>query len=264
MTCDIIQKTEVADILYNNGIDPSLVCHLIKHPNYEKWELVSQLVSSQLDADRPDYLMRDSYFTGVVYGRIELHRIANTFEVWHGDTNYPFNGTAVISPKGIGAVENYILGRHLMYSRVYYHKMVRGMELLLSRVFKRASELPDDKTGLSRVIRQDVKTTPSLLYRMDDCSCVGLFHEWTNSEDKVLKDLSTRILDRRPLKSITISTERCTKLGFVKLGKIQASWKVVGTTKTITVLRTVMKSQHTMFTPPTSWKTRTSIRRQVT
>ena len=220
MTCDIIQNTEVADILYNNGIDPSLVCDLIMHTHSKEWALVSQLVSSQLDADRLDYLMRDSYFTGVVYGKIELHRIANTLEVWHDDANYPFKGTAVISPKGIGAVENYILGRHLMYGGVYFHKMVRGMESLLSGVFRRASELPDGKTGLSRVIKQDVKTTPSLLYGMDDCSCIGLFHEWTNSEDEVLKDLSTRILDRRPLKSVTVSTERYLKLGALKLGKL--------------------------------------------
>ena len=184
------------------------------------WALVSQLVSSQLDADRLDYLLRDSYFTGAVYGRIDLYRIANTLEIWRGDTDDPFNGTAVTSPKGIGAVENYVLGRHLMYDGVYFHKTSRGMESLLSGVFTRASELPDGKTGLSRVIRQDVRTTPDLLYGMDDCSCIGLFHEWTNSEDKILRDLTTRILERRPLKSVTISTERYIELGGVKQGKL--------------------------------------------
>ena len=220
MTCEIIQKTKVADILSGHGIDPPLVRDLIKHTHTKEWALVSQLVSSQLDADRLDYLLRDSYFTGAVYGRIDLYRIANTLEIWRGDTDDPFNGTAVTSPKGIGAVENYVLGRHLMYDGVYFHKTSRGMESLLSGVFRRASELPDDKTGLSRVMRQDVKTAPDLLYRMDDCSCIGLFHEWTNSEDEILKDLSTRILDRRPLKSITISTERFAKLGAMKLGKL--------------------------------------------
>ena len=220
MTCEIIQKTEVADTLSDNGIDPSLVCDLIRHTHAKKWTLVSQLVSSQLDADRLDYLLRDSYFTGVVYGRIELHRIANTLEIWRSSTDDVFNGTAVTSPKGIGAVENYILGRHLMYGGVYFHKMSRGMESLLSGVFRRASELSDDETGLSRVIMQDEKTTPDMLYKMDDCSCMGLLHEWTNSKDEVLKDLSARILNRRPLKSITISTKRYAKLGAMKLGKL--------------------------------------------
>ena len=220
MTCEIIQKTEVTDILSRHGISPPLVCDLIRHTHTKEWTLVSQLVSSQLDADRLDYLLRDSYFTGVVYGRIELYRIANTLEIWRGDTNDPFNDTAVTSPKGIGAVENYVLGRHLMYGGVYFHKMSRGMESLLSGVFRRASELPDDKTRLSRVIRKDAKTTPDLLYHMDDCSCIGLFHEWTNSEDDILKDLSVRILERRPLKSITVSTEKYTTLGAMKLGKL--------------------------------------------
>ena len=220
MTCEIIQKTEVADILSNNGIEPTDVCNLIRHTHPKEWTLVSQLVSSQLDADRLDYLLRDSYFTGVTYGRIELHRIANTLEIWRGGTDDPFNGTAVISPKGIGAVENYVLGRHLMYGGVYFHKMSRGMESLLSGVFRRASKLPDDETGLSRVIKLDEKTTPNLLYKMDDCSCMWLFHEWANSEDGVLKDLSARILDRKPLKSIAISTEKYTRLGAMELGKL--------------------------------------------
>ena len=107
-----------------------------------------------------------------------------------------------------------------MYNGVYFHKMFRGMESLLSGVFRRASELPDDKTGLSRVIRPDVKTTPDLLYGMDDCSCMGLFQEWTNSKDAVLRDLSARILNRKPLKSIAIATGKYTKLGSMKLGKL--------------------------------------------
>ena len=112
------------------------------------WALVSQLVSSQLDADRLDYLLRDSYFTGAVYGRIDLYRIANTLEIWRGGADDPFNGAAVTNPKGIGAVESYVLVRHLMYGGVYFHKTPSGMESLLSGVFTRASELPDGKTGL--------------------------------------------------------------------------------------------------------------------
>lgn len=219
MTCDIIQKTDISDILSSNSIEPSQVCDLIKHTQTKEWGLVSQLISSQLDADRLDYLLRDSYFTGVIYGKIELQRIANTLEVWHGDTNDLFNDTAVVRSKGIGAIENYILGRHLMYGGVYFHKMSRGMESLLSNVFKRASELPDNKTNLSRVINVDVKTTPELLYKMDDYSCMGLFHEWVDSPDCILKDLSRRILNRKPLKSITLSTEKYTQLGALKLGQ---------------------------------------------
>lgn len=231
MTCEIILKTEISDILKNNSIDPQSVCDLINHIHTKEWRLVSQLISSQLDADRLDYLLRDSYFTGVTYGKIELHRIANTLEIWHGDDKDPFNDTAIINPKGISAIENYVLGRHLMYDGVYFHKMSRGMESLLSSVFKRASELPDDKTNLSKVIPLDVKTTPELLYKMDDYSCTGLFHEWMSSDDSILSDLSRRILERKPLKSITLSTEKYTQLGALKLGKLPELVESKGYTK---------------------------------
>src|SRR5207247_9220282 len=133
-------------------IDPPFVCDLLQRQVSPDWLLISQLISSQLDADRLDYLTRDSYFTGVNYGRIDLHRIANTLQIWHGRTGDPFNETANISSKGVAAVEDYILGRYLMYQGVYFHKLSRCMEFLLANVFKRASELPDSDTNLSKVI----------------------------------------------------------------------------------------------------------------
>lgn len=228
MTCSIITDTEIKDILRKYGIDPQSVCDLINHIDSKEWRLVSQLISSQLDADRLDYLMRDSYFTGVNYGRIDLYRIANTMEVWHGESNDPFNDTAIINNKGITAIENYILGRHLMYEGVYFHKLSRCMELLLQKVFKRAAELDDAKTHLSKVIDINTKTTPELLYKMDDYSCTGLFHEWTHSDDTVLKDLSLRILERRRLSSVSVSTEKYTKLGAVKIGKLPSLVEAAG------------------------------------
>lgn len=228
MTCSIITNTEVSDILKKYGIDPHSVCDLINHIDSKEWRLVSQLVSSQLDADRLDYLMRDSYFTGVNYGRIDLYRIANTMEIWHGDSKDPFNDTAIINHKGIGAIENYILGRHLMYEGVYFHKLSRCMELLLQNVFKRAAKLDDSITNLSSVMDINTKTTPELLYEMDDSSCTALFHKWTNSNDDILKDLSIRILERRRLSSVSLSTEKYTKLGAIQIGKLPELVKTAG------------------------------------
>ena len=168
MTGEIISTTEIAEILERHDIEPKLVCDILKHHARRDWRLVSQLVSSQLDADRLDYLSRDSYFTGVNYGKIDIHRIANTLEIWHGDEKDPFNDTVIIKPKGVGAVEHYILGRYLMYEGVYFHKLSRCMEFLLDNVFKRAAELPDNKTNLSKVINVNVETTPELLCEMDD------------------------------------------------------------------------------------------------
>ncbi len=228
MTREIISNTDIADILKKYSIDPSLVCNILKRIVPQDWLLVSQLVRSQLDADRLDYLSRDSHFTGVNYGKIDIHRIVNTLAIWHGKDKDPFNDTAIIKSKGVSAVEHYILGRYLMYEGVYYHKLSRCMEFLLANVFKRAAELPDDETNLSNVIDVKVKTTPELLYKMDDNVCMTLFHEWTKSKDDILKDLSIRILERRRLASKTIPRKKYTKLGAIKLGKIPAAVEKAG------------------------------------
>ena len=213
MTCSIITRTEVADILKGNGIEPRTVCDLIRHADSMEWRLVSQLISSQLDADRLDYLVRDSYFTGVNYGKIEMHRIASTMEIWDGNTGDPFNGTAVIREKKLGAIEDYILSRHLMYENVYTHKIARCMEGLFRNLYRRASEMDDSRTGMSRIIDVNSEVTPEVLYGMDDYSCIGLFHEWRRSDDRILRDLALRILERRRLPSVTLSDAEYAGLG---------------------------------------------------
>lgn len=231
MTCEIVTKTKIKDILTSYSIDPQDVCNLIYHIDSKEWGLVSQLISSQLDADRLDYLKRDSHFTGVRYGNIELQRIVNTLEIWHGNSKDPFDGTAVVNQKGIRAIEDYIQGRYLMYDTVYFHKLSRCMEFLLDNVFKRAAELSDDKTNLSKVININTKTTPDLLYKMDDASCTALFHDWSNSDDAILQDLSIRILERRRLPSITLSTKKYTDLGAIKLGQLPEKVEKAGFSK---------------------------------
>jgi len=226
MTCDIIQQTEIADILNRYDIKPQLVCDILYHQVEREWILVSQLVSSQLDADRLDYLVRDSYFTGVNYGQIEVQRIANTLQIWHGDSTDPFNDTAIVSTKGVSAIEDYVLGRYLMYRGVYFHKISRCMELLLMNVFKRASELPDTETNLSKVIDINRKTTPELLYKMDDSTCMTLFHEWIKSEDPILQDLSKRVLERGKLPSMQIPRKKYMKLGIRKLSELPSTLDV--------------------------------------
>lgn len=225
MTCEIISKTEIAKILTNHEIDPQLVCDLLHHVAEPDWLLISQLVSSQLDADRLDYLVRDSYFTGVNYGKIDIHRIANTLEIWHEDKS-PFDQTAIIKPKGISAVEDYILGRYLMYRGVYFHKVTRGMESLLGNVFKRASELKDP--DLLSLIDIAKPTTPESLYVLDDNQCISLFHKWTKSKDKILQDLSVRILERKRLASEQIPRKKYLKLGSVKLGELSKTVERAG------------------------------------
>ncbi|MDX1592049.1 MAG: HD domain-containing protein, partial [Balneolaceae bacterium] len=99
-------------------------------------KFLHQLISSQLDIDRLDYLKRDSFFTGVSEGSVGINRILKTMRV--------FKGNVVIEKKGIYAIENYILSRRLMYMQVYLHKTVLSADSLLKQIFRRVQLLEEN------------------------------------------------------------------------------------------------------------------------
>jgi len=110
-------------------LDTAIEIFTGEHPK----PFLQQLVSSQLDLDRLDYLKRDSFFTGVYEGSVGIERILKTMRV--------FNGHIVIEKKGIYAIENYILARRLMYMQVYLHKTVLSADFLLRSIIKRVKYL---------------------------------------------------------------------------------------------------------------------------
>src|SRR5690606_31595629 len=89
--------------------------------------------SSQLDADRMDYLLRDAYFTGVSYGTFDLDRILRVIR--------PHQGQIVVKESGMHAVEHYLMSRYQMYWQVYFHPVTRSAEILLRHILKRAKWL---------------------------------------------------------------------------------------------------------------------------
>lgn len=94
---------------------------------------VVQMISSKLDADRMDYLLRDSYFTGTHYGTFDLTRILRVMR--------PYEGGIVFDKTGMHAVEDYIISRFQMYQQIYFHPVSRSMEVILSHLLKRAKDL---------------------------------------------------------------------------------------------------------------------------
>ena len=101
---------------------------------------VVQLISSQIDADRMDYLLRDSYFTGASYGQFDLTRFSVLFVQLKMDC---------LSTEWDARIEDYVLSRYQMYMQVYFHPATRAMEVLLQNPLKRAKELyPDTKISL--------------------------------------------------------------------------------------------------------------------
>lgn len=161
-----------------------------------------QLVSSQLDTDRMDYLNRDSFFTGVSEGVISFDRIIKMFNV--------VDNEIVVEQKGIYSVEKFLIARRLMYWQVYLHKAVLSAEGMLIQVLRRAKELYQIGENLpvlpslehflrNKVDRQHFESDRVHLQhfaRLDDVDILAAVKTWTLHEDRVLRDLCTRLMSR--------------------------------------------------------------------
>lgn len=163
-----------------------------------------KLVSGQLDVDRLDYLMRDSFFTGVAEGVIGSERIIKMMNVVGDDL--------VVEEKGIYSIEKFLIARRLMYWQVYLHKTVIGAEVLLTNALRRAKELAgkgQELFGTSALkcflYRSELDKLPeeekiSNFLRLDDHDVVSALKEWVYADDKILSDLCGRLMHRRLLK----------------------------------------------------------------
>lgn len=163
-----------------------------------------QLISSQLDIDRLDYLKRDSFYTGVTEGNISSDRLIVMMNVK--------NDELVIEQKGIYSVEKFLIARRLMYWQVYLHKTGIVAENMLVNVLKRAKELAEKgvelfgsaalKYFLYNQINQDNFTdqTLQMFAKLDDYDILSAIKEWTNHSDNILSLLSKMIVDRKLLR----------------------------------------------------------------
>lgn len=178
---------------------------------YEK-PYLHQLVSSQLDMDRMDYLNRDSFYTGVSEGVIGSDRIIEMLDIKDDEL--------VVEQKGIYSIEKFLVARRLMYWQVYMHKTVVSSEVMLTFILKRAKELqqkghdlfasPAFKLFLSNEFTlADFHTNPTLLdsfAQLDDTDIMGAIKVWQDDTDEVLSLLSKWLVNRKLFK-IEVSTE---------------------------------------------------------
>ena len=169
-------------------------------------KFLHQLVSSQLDMDRLDYLKRDSFFTGVSEGVISSDRIIKMLNV--------VNDELAVEAKGIYSIEKFIIARRLMYWQVYLHKTVLSAESLLVNILKRAKELAEKKTELfctpalhtflyKKYSEKDFKTKPELLdtfAQLDDNDIMTSIKVWTSHPDVVLSMLCKQLVNRKLFK----------------------------------------------------------------
>lgn len=205
LTTDIIltEGTEVNSILSQVSNDfPNKVASVIskEYPNQQ----VVQLISSQIDTDRMDYLLRDAYFTGATYGSFDLSRILRVMR--------PYDEGIAFMNSGMHAVEDYILCRYQMYMQVYFHPAARGMEVTLDRLLKHAKDLY--KSG-------ELHPLPTLLLpffennfslhdylRLDDSVILTAINLWQYNEDPYLSRLTDMFLNRKPLKSVEFDASK--------------------------------------------------------
>lgn len=198
LTTEIIldERTEVNQILSQVAPDfPNQVASIIteEYPNPQ----VVQLISSQIDADRMDYLQRDAYYTGVTYGNFDLSRILRVIQ--------PYEDGIAFQYQGMHAVEDYIVRRYQMYMQVYFHPVSRGMEVTLDRLLTRAKDLYDEnRLNPSTMLEPFLNGQYDILdyLRMDDSTLTAEVAAWMDHEDDYLKTLSSMFLNRKPLKSI--------------------------------------------------------------
>ncbi|WP_139491023.1 HD domain-containing protein [Brevibacillus dissolubilis] len=194
----ITGETKINQILRQMGDDfPQKVSDVIAKTHDNK--LIISLISSQIDADRMDYLLRDAYYTGVNYGNFDIERILRVMR--------PHEDGVVIKASGMHAVEDYIMSRYQMYWQVYFHPVTRSAEVVLRKIFKRAQELY--KEGYPFAIEPknflpffDGKIKLSDYLALDESVVYFYMHQWRMESDQILADLCARFLDRNLLQYV--------------------------------------------------------------
>ena len=211
--------------------------YLIFKNEYHK-PFLHQLVSSQLDMDRLDYLNRDSFYSGVSEGIIGSDRLIEMLAV--------HNGNLVLEEKAIYSVEKFIVARRLMYWQVYLHKTVLSSETLLVNILKRAKELsakgedlfatPIFKKFLQNdFTKEDFMKDPKLLddfAALDDTDISASIKGWLQSDDRILNILCNKLIDRKlfriELQGTPIATSHKNKIMEKVMQKYKLSRKDAG------------------------------------
>jgi len=200
-TCKIILgDTEINRVLSAVSEQfPAQVAAVIQK-KYPK-PIVVSLISSQMDADRMDYLLRDAYFTGVNYGTFDLERILRVLR--------PYKGQIVVKESGMHAVEHYLMSRYQMYWQIYFHPVTRSSEIILRQIFRRAQELYVGGYSFQwmpkqlKCLLQNTMTVHDYL-KLDEALVQTAFAEWSEEHDSILSDLCERFLNRHLYKYITL------------------------------------------------------------
>ncbi|MFO7754469.1 MAG: HD domain-containing protein [Bacteroidales bacterium] len=165
----------------------------------------NDLISGQVDMDRLDYLLRDSFYTGVIEGSVGSDRIISMLNI--------AGGRLVVEEKGVYSIEKFLIARRFMYWQVYMHKTVLAADQMLKRIIGRARDLISRGEELSstasveyflrtRIERQellngDIEGFTDMFFKLDDGEVIASIRLWADNSDRVLSDLAKAFISRR-------------------------------------------------------------------
>jgi HD superfamily phosphohydrolase len=166
---------------------------------------LAQLVSSQLDVDRMDYLLRDSLMTGAKYGLYDLEWIINALQIDEAQDR------VFVAARGLYAVEEYLQARYYMFRQVYFHRTLRSAEAVLRSALRRALEITTSGgdvwhapgAAFAKVLRREPLTISEHL-QIDDSDVIFHLKQWQGAGDEILSDLSRRFVSRTLFKAIDV------------------------------------------------------------
>ncbi|MEM6561713.1 MAG: HD domain-containing protein [Planctomycetota bacterium] len=167
---------------------------------------LSDLISSQLDADRVDYLLRDNLMTGSRYGRFDMTWLLTALTI------DPHSRRLAVLPKAVSAVEAYLMARYHMYRNVYFHKVVRAAEGMVQLILQRAKRLAVQGRlewsaatgGVEKALTGNRLTTPEFL-DLDDAAVMQCFKAWTSGTDPLLASLCRGMIGRKLYKTVELA-----------------------------------------------------------
>ena len=213
------EETEIGQLLraYSNEL-PQKIASIIEGKFQPS--ALAQLVSSQLDVDRMDYLLRDSLMTGAKYGIFDLEWIINALAIdEEADRIY-------VEARGLYAVEEYLQARYYMFRQVYFHRTLRSAEAVLRSIIRRALYLHENSfdvwrapgTAFDKILRREPLTITEHL-QVDDSDFVFHVKQWQHSQDPILSNLSKRFINRRLFKAIDLDMPPEEKEEFIAIAR---------------------------------------------
>ena len=207
--------TEIGRLLHSYSPDLAAKVAAIIEGKFQPAAL-AQLVSSQLDVDRMDYLLRDSLMTGAKYGIYDLEWIINALAI---DEEHD---RIYVAARGLYAVEEYLQARYYMFRQVYFHRTLRSAEAVLRAILRRALTLLEiggdiwhaPGTAFEKVLRRNSLTITQYL-EVDDSDVLFHVKQWQRSSDPILSDLSKRFTARRLFKAIDLDMPEAERADFL-------------------------------------------------